>query len=378
MAYILDVGDPEDVSLLVGFSLVLTVLGLVFSFSTTAVIALKLLVKHSKYVRQITEIGTKMTIHCDSFSFKHGYTHLILQESITHALRTCEHSHLWIDRSDVQLSIEVFYIANRISFNKEIDIYFDTKLTCISDTEDNDAPKILANDIKQLGTHSPIQKQLIHSFQAQMKLHGRFKISNVTIIYQRTKTGGGDEQLVLVSARSNEAAPKSGVASGSASSSSPIRGAMSSSVAGSDFMATGTMGNTNSMGGYNNYNANMNVNSNLQPKMAAVKSNSSLISGSDDFEVAVELARHDAKYGITPTAGGPSRGNGKGHGNMNGNGIGIGINEGARQSRKEGYGTPLVNDTAAGYSHESDSDENEDDKIAYATSGGGFAGERRY
>ena len=35
-------------------------------------------------------------------------------------------SDLWIDGSDVQLCIQVFYSANRNKFNKEIDIYFRT------------------------------------------------------------------------------------------------------------------------------------------------------------------------------------------------------------------------------------------------------------
>ena len=40
-------------------------------------------------------------------------------------------------------------------------------------------------------------------------------------------------------------------------------------------------------------------------KIPLVKSNSSWIDGSDDFEVAVPLELHDAKYGIGSIANGP-------------------------------------------------------------------------
>ena len=207
VGYVISVDDSKNISLLVGFSLILTILGLFFSFSVTAVVFLRLFIQHNKHVCEVTEIGSKLTFHCPSLSLKHGHTHLILTNSITHALRTCKQSNLWIDRSDVQLSIQVFYIANRIKFNKEIDIYFDTELTNYQNNNNNNQnsnniSKILLNAIKDLGHHgSDIQKSLIHSFQTQMKLKGRFRISNVNILYQRT-TNNQDE-FVLVGLNSD-------------------------------------------------------------------------------------------------------------------------------------------------------------------------------
>ena len=326
------VDDTKNVGLLVGFSLILTILGLVFSFSTTAVIVLKLLVKHSKYVRQITEIGTKMTLHCDSFSSKHSCTHLILQESIVHALRTCQHSNLWIDRSDIQLSIEVFYIANRIGFNKEIDIYFQTGLTCYKDTE-YDIPKILANEIRQFGSRgSTMQKALTTSFKTRMKLKkGRVKVSQLNVIYEGTSAQDGD-QLVLANSNNHN-------------------------------KSTSTGGSTTSRSNL----TSVPVMHNMPQLQAAVHSNSSV---NGDIEVAMELARYDAKFGVTPTLG--TGAGSSGNGNDTSKAGELAVDEGMRPSMAEGHQHTLLGDTAGSGRLNDDSEEDDTENLQYVTSRGGY------
>ena len=95
-------------------------------------------------VYQVTKYIVKMTLKCKDFETKHGFIHTKLKESVLYAINKSEYNNLWVDRSDIILTIEVFYInSNLVKLNKEIECYFEAKLiTYDPNTHENASKKL--------------------------------------------------------------------------------------------------------------------------------------------------------------------------------------------------------------------------------------------
>ena len=197
LLYIINADDTEEIPLLVIFSIILTVLSLLFSFASTAVIVSNLLMGYNKHVQEIVNVAVKFTLKCDKFASRHGFIHHKLEKSVLSVLRTCERSDLWIDRSDTRLKVELFYINDsRIRSKKEIDCYFECILTLYNNSELNVA-NILVDEIMELSkATSKTTKSLIQSIKSEIRFGNTTRVSlrNLKILKQSsTNVQSGDQ-----------------------------------------------------------------------------------------------------------------------------------------------------------------------------------------
>ena len=143
--------------------------------STTMVTFLRLLIEHNAHVSQVTTIEYKLSLKCDEFVKGHAFSHKIIRDCMLNALRTCQQSDLWTDRSDISLNVELFYIENRTDYSKEIDCYFEIVLTAYNNIQikyNTDIPQVLQNIIKNLNNHnSQINQSFINMLRSKLKFN---------------------------------------------------------------------------------------------------------------------------------------------------------------------------------------------------------------
>ena len=130
--YLAHVGNSgsSNQELIVIFSIILSSLSLITSITRVSIVILQILIKYNVHVQQTAVIGVKLTLKCDNFLPKHQHTKKILTKSMLTTLRECNKSSLWVDRADVSMEVETFYVNHaRMKANKEIDFYVDLTLT---------------------------------------------------------------------------------------------------------------------------------------------------------------------------------------------------------------------------------------------------------
>ena len=207
--YVISLEDSNDIELLVIFSLILTLLSLLYAIAMTSVIVTNLLIKYNKHVQIIHKIGVKLTLHCSKFEHKHSFIDEKIEKSILNILRTSDNCNSWMDRSDVSLECELFYINNdRLKVNKEIDCYFQVILALYKDDTDahgehgKSSRHLLLNTINQFEYESPLNKRLVHNIESEIGVNkNSLTIKNANIIYQRMinflENGNGTENIVI-------------------------------------------------------------------------------------------------------------------------------------------------------------------------------------
>lgn len=151
----------NTVELLVVFSIIVTCLSLLFSISTTAVTLLKVIMEYNKHVTSVTTMGSKFVINCNYFQKRHGFTHYIIEKCILDAIRNADNSNLFIDRSDIRLDIQVFYIHNRMPLVPQMNVYFQTVLTCYNADHNEKSLKIISKCISNFGKQGTKINQLL-------------------------------------------------------------------------------------------------------------------------------------------------------------------------------------------------------------------------
>ena len=169
--YISSIDSSENIEAVVIFSITLTCLSLLYSISVTAVILLEIIFK-SRNVRktrnglQIMKVGYQMTLQCDKFTKIQLFCHKKIEKLLYNILRSCKDSYLWNNRNDIQLLIQVFYIHDQITLHKEMNVYFETVLTCSSIAtqlqSNNNSATVLSDTIITFGDQTlPINRTLI-------------------------------------------------------------------------------------------------------------------------------------------------------------------------------------------------------------------------
>ena len=115
--------------LIVILSIVLTCLSLIISITKVGIVLLRIIIEYNVHVQQTAVIGVKLTVQCDNFKRKHQFSKQIMNKCILTTLRECKNSKLWIDRKDISLKVETFYVNSaRMKANQEMDFYFDLTL----------------------------------------------------------------------------------------------------------------------------------------------------------------------------------------------------------------------------------------------------------
>ena len=159
-------------NLVVYVSLIFTILSLFISVTQTLVTFIALVNQHNSKVQQTTVIERKFTFKCAKFHHQHAFCHRSIEKCITFVLRGCDEDNLWTDRTDNSLTVEVYYIENKISFNKEIDVCVLFTLTSYSTFDkENHVSSKLKNMVQQLGDASianPIQIKLIEQLENKL------------------------------------------------------------------------------------------------------------------------------------------------------------------------------------------------------------------
>ena len=180
----------NTIPLVVLLSLTLTILSLISSISFFVSRAINVKVKYSQHVSQITEYETKFTVSCSKFRQCHAFTNKKLCEELTHAIRISDEKNgYWIDRQDVSIINDVYFIESRKSTTKEIVVYFTTTLRLYADDKEfgGTVASKLAQTINDIGKNqSEIQKIFLKSIVSRMKLsndgiNGRMSLSRIKI-----------------------------------------------------------------------------------------------------------------------------------------------------------------------------------------------------
>ena len=158
------------------FSLTLTILSLVSSIAFFVSRAINMKIQYSQHVSQITEYETKFTISCKKFIKCHAFTNKKICEELTHAIRISDETHgYWIDRQDVSIVNDVYFIKSRISTGKEIVVYFKTTLRLYAADKEfgGQVASKLAQTLNDIGNNSSqIQKVFLTSILSRMKING--------------------------------------------------------------------------------------------------------------------------------------------------------------------------------------------------------------
>ena len=137
--------------------------------------AINVKIKYSQHVSQITEYETKFTVTCKKFTKCHAFTNKKICEELTHAIRTSDETHgYWVDRQDVSIINDVYFIESRISTTKEIVVYFKTTLRLYAADKEvgGQVASKLAQTINDIGNNkSEIQKAFLTSILSRMKIN---------------------------------------------------------------------------------------------------------------------------------------------------------------------------------------------------------------
>ena len=160
--YISSIDNSENIEAVVIFSITLTCLSLLYSISVTSVILLEIHKRRNGL--QIMKVGYQMTLQCDKLTKIHLFCHKKIEKLLYNILRSCKNSYLWNNRNDIQLLIQVFYIHDQITLHKEMNVYFETVLTCssIATQSNNNSATVLSDTIITFGDQTlPINRTLI-------------------------------------------------------------------------------------------------------------------------------------------------------------------------------------------------------------------------
>ena len=180
--------NNDRASLLVLFSLTLTILSLISSVAFFISRAMKIMVRHNKNVQERTKYEVKFKLQCVALKPCHAFVNEMMRHEIIKSIRNSENGHLWNDRQDTYLDIDVFFIENDIKINHKITVYFSLIVSCYGDkSRATTVVTKLRNTIQQFGQDgSNIQRVLQKSFHGQMKLPKNVRASQIKIYELKT------------------------------------------------------------------------------------------------------------------------------------------------------------------------------------------------
>ena len=122
----------DEVGFLVLFSITLTFLSLLLSLTSFVLERINTAVEYNKNVLQVFTVEVKFCMHCTYLKSHHAFAHVVMSDCLKHVLRQCKHKELWLDRSGVNLHVQVYFIENRVSIDREIDVYAEIDIPCYS------------------------------------------------------------------------------------------------------------------------------------------------------------------------------------------------------------------------------------------------------
>lgn len=126
--------DVSDQSIMVYFSFMFTAVALLFAFESELLHVCQLCCKNGKngkYNGAFTyenKFDCKMTLSCSKFQYRHSFGKMNVNKAILSVLNTSDDNNLWLERSDVRLEIETYYVDERIHTLQEMDCYFEILL----------------------------------------------------------------------------------------------------------------------------------------------------------------------------------------------------------------------------------------------------------
>lgn len=126
LSYIFYFSEKNNISVIVFFSMVLSVLSLVFSFVTHMSRLCYYLYENQtkQQFRYVSDISGMVTVESKYLNKSHIFCHKRMQLLIKDVLDTCDDHHLWVNRSDVRYSLEVYFINDHICSMNQFDAYF--------------------------------------------------------------------------------------------------------------------------------------------------------------------------------------------------------------------------------------------------------------
>ena len=118
LGYVFYASNSHRIGFLVLFSIVLTFLSVILSFTRTINLIVRYFcVEKSNQAKSMTIIA-KFTINCKQLKYHHGFAYKTIGKSIDNVID----AHGYSDH--IRFKTEVLYIRNKIMSNSEMDIYF--------------------------------------------------------------------------------------------------------------------------------------------------------------------------------------------------------------------------------------------------------------
>lgn len=130
--------DESELSAIVFFSMIFSILSLIFSIGRQTNIFCKWLNPPQQRFNKTLKCNVELTISSDDLKWHHSFANHKIQECITKVLYNCKDLQAYChndSRSDIKIEIEVFYIENNIIISNNIkniivhfmlDVYFHT------------------------------------------------------------------------------------------------------------------------------------------------------------------------------------------------------------------------------------------------------------
>ena len=123
----------SDQSNVVFLSLMFTIVSLLFAFESELLYICQLCSGNGKYNSLFTcesKFYCKLTLSSNKLRYHHSFGHKNISKCILNVLRGSGDKELqtWLQRSDVRLKIELFYIEQRIYTLNEMDCFFEILL----------------------------------------------------------------------------------------------------------------------------------------------------------------------------------------------------------------------------------------------------------
>ena len=124
--------------------------------------------KSHKFTNKL-ELSGKLVINSQDLQNRHGFAHNKISDCVNDVLETCQDSKKWTNRSDVNYTIEVFYIQNYISTLKEIHASFLIEVFILGDYFD--ISETMQQNIQSMGVRMhKNQKQLSTALKSTLNI----------------------------------------------------------------------------------------------------------------------------------------------------------------------------------------------------------------
>lgn len=202
LSYLLNFDTNESsgasVSLFLLLSLTMSIMSLCLSIALFIKHFMTTKINHNQKVKEIIEYEACFFVECKKFQHSHAFMNEALSDELLAAFGRSNDSDLWTNTQDTRLSINVFYIENRIVRSRKIRVFFELTLTCYGanaspqKSQSNTIVSKLTANINDIGVKgSKIQESLLNSFAQRSKIGGIlkkvFSIDDLRILRNESK-----------------------------------------------------------------------------------------------------------------------------------------------------------------------------------------------